>query len=82
MRRRRLPDWIYSASIDVGEAMDLRNSINLLRQALLPKPRPGFAKNSLDKAWQLLFDFLELHRERIAEHDATDSGEDGAYPQG
>jgi len=49
---------------------------------LLPKPRPGFAKNSLDKAWQLLFDFLELHRERIAEHDATDSGDDGAYPQG
>ena len=61
--------------------MDLRNAINALRQVLLPKPRPGFTKNSLDEMWQLLSDFLEQHRERIAKRDATDSGEDGAYPR-
>lgn len=58
--------------------MDFRNAVNVLRQVLLPEPRPGFTKNSLDDAWQLLFEFLEQHRARIAEQDAMDSGEDGA----
>ena len=53
--------------------MDLSNAINLLRQAQPPKPRPGYTQNSVDEAWQLLSDFLEQHRERIAELDATDA---------
>ena len=58
--------------------MDFRNAVNSLRQVLLPEPRPGLTKNSLDEAWQLLFEFLEQHRARIADHDAMDSDEDGA----
>ena len=53
--------------------MDLSNAINLLRQALPPKPRSGYTQKSVDEAWQLLSDFLEQHRERIAELDATDA---------
>ncbi len=56
--------------------MGIRNAINVLRRGQPPKPRPGYTQKSVDKAWQLLSDFLNQHRERIAELDATDGGEE------
>jgi len=53
--------------------MELSNAINRLRQAQPPKPRSGYTQKSVDEAWQLLSDFLEQHRVRIAELDTTDS---------
>ena len=55
--------------------MDIRNAINVLRQAQPHMLLPGFTQESVDEAWQALFDFLEQHRERLAELDATDTGE-------
>ena len=56
--------------------MDFRNAINVLLLARPPKPRPGFTQKSPDDAWQLLFVFLEQHREGLAELDAADAGEE------
>ena len=56
--------------------MDIRRAINVLRRGRPPKPLPGYTQSSVNDAWQLLFDFLEQHRERIAELDATDAEEE------
>jgi len=56
--------------------MGIRNAINVLRRGQPPKPLPGYTQKSVDEAWQLLSDFLKQHRERIAELDSTDGGEE------
>ena len=56
--------------------MDIRSAIDVLRQAQPQMLLPGFTQESVNEAWQALFDFLEQHGERIAELDATDAGEE------
>ncbi len=56
--------------------MDIRSAIDILRQAQPQMLLPGFTQESVDEAWQALFDFLEQRSEMIAELDATDGGEE------
>ena len=56
--------------------MDIRSAIDVLRQAQPQMLLPGFTQESVDEAWQALFDFLEQRSEMIAELDATDGGEE------
>ncbi len=57
--------------------MNIRSAIDVLRQARPQMLVPGFTQESVDEAWQALFEFLEQRSEMIAELDATNGGEDG-----